>query len=202
MEAERAGFDPVEGGQVLRRSSFGCSRTSTDDWLRYEQPLKRWVPQEPYQGRPYNDVRNRRHDRHAQAAHRLGRLQASTTRQFSDTLDDDAFPRGGNWLMVGPTGPRRLRLAIEHLANHRGCVLHVHRPRSALGEEADRVAASTTQAQGVHEPRRGPGDDDHASTGKVDRAVHHAEAAGGARRARSAFPKAGIRGVVLSAARR
>jgi phenylacetate-coenzyme A ligase PaaK-like adenylate-forming protein len=41
--------------------------------------------------------------------------------QFSDTLDDDRFPRGGYWLMVGPTGPRRLRLAIEHLANHRGC---------------------------------------------------------------------------------
>lgn len=40
--------------------------------------------------------------------------------QFSDTLDDAAFPRGGYWLMVGPTGPRRLRLAIEHLANHRG----------------------------------------------------------------------------------
>lgn len=41
--------------------------------------------------------------------------------QFSETLDDERFPRGGYWLMVGPTGPRRLRLAIEHLANHRGC---------------------------------------------------------------------------------
>ncbi len=41
--------------------------------------------------------------------------------QFSETLDDEAFPRGGYWLMVGPTGPRRLRLAIEHLANVRGC---------------------------------------------------------------------------------
>ena len=39
---------------------------------------------------------------------------------FSDTLNDDAFPRNGYWLMVGPTGPRRLRLAIEHLANYRG----------------------------------------------------------------------------------
>ena len=38
---------------------------------------------------------------------------------FSETLDE-AFPRGGYWLMVGPTGPRRLRLAIEHLANLRG----------------------------------------------------------------------------------
>ncbi|MHC5029196.1 MAG: hypothetical protein ACYTGR_20790, partial [Planctomycetota bacterium] len=40
---------------------------------------------------------------------------------FSETLDDDAFPRNGYWLMIGPTGPRRLRLAVEHLANHRGC---------------------------------------------------------------------------------
>jgi hypothetical protein len=40
--------------------------------------------------------------------------------EFSDHLDDEFFPKGGNWLMLGPTGPRRLRLAIEHLANHRG----------------------------------------------------------------------------------
>lgn len=39
---------------------------------------------------------------------------------FSATLDDEAFPPGGYWLMIGPTGPRRLRLAIEHLANYRG----------------------------------------------------------------------------------
>ena len=40
--------------------------------------------------------------------------------QFSASLSDASFPPGGNWLMVGPTGPRRLRLAIEHLANFRG----------------------------------------------------------------------------------
>ncbi|MBN1443319.1 MAG: hypothetical protein JXA90_11475, partial [Planctomycetes bacterium] len=40
--------------------------------------------------------------------------------EFSRTLDDHYFPPGGHWLMVGPTGPRRLRLAIEHLANVRG----------------------------------------------------------------------------------
>ncbi len=40
--------------------------------------------------------------------------------EFSDNYDDDFFPKGTNWLMVGPTGPRRLRLAIEHLANVRG----------------------------------------------------------------------------------
>ena len=40
--------------------------------------------------------------------------------EFSNTLDDNYFPKGANWLMLGPTGPRRLRLSIEHLANLRG----------------------------------------------------------------------------------
>ena len=42
---------------------------------------------------------------------------------FSDTLSDEHFPRGANWIMVGPTGPRRLRLAVEHLAQYRGGVV-------------------------------------------------------------------------------
>src|SRR5258708_10586743 len=40
--------------------------------------------------------------------------------EFSDKVSDEHFPKGGAWLMMGPTGPRRLRLAIEHLANVRG----------------------------------------------------------------------------------
>lgn len=44
--------------------------------------------------------------------------------EFSDTLDERYFPKGGNWLMLGPTGPRRLRLSIEHLANIRGGVCY------------------------------------------------------------------------------
>ena len=39
---------------------------------------------------------------------------------FSETLPDEHFPLGSNWLMLGPSGPRRLRLAVEHLAQHRG----------------------------------------------------------------------------------
>jgi phenylacetate-coenzyme A ligase PaaK-like adenylate-forming protein len=38
---------------------------------------------------------------------------------FSDTLPDEFFPRGSNWLMLGPSGPRRLRLSVEHLAQYR-----------------------------------------------------------------------------------
>ncbi len=39
---------------------------------------------------------------------------------FSDTIPDQYFPRGSNWLMLGPSGPRRLRLAVEHLCQFRG----------------------------------------------------------------------------------
>ena len=39
---------------------------------------------------------------------------------FSDTLPEKHFPKGANWLMLGPSGPRRLRLAVEHLAQFRG----------------------------------------------------------------------------------
>lgn len=39
---------------------------------------------------------------------------------FSATLPDEYFPPGSDWLMLGPSGPRRLRLALEHLAQHRG----------------------------------------------------------------------------------
>jgi hypothetical protein len=39
---------------------------------------------------------------------------------FSKTLPEKYFPKGANWLMLGPSGPRRLRLAVEHLCQHRG----------------------------------------------------------------------------------
>ena len=39
---------------------------------------------------------------------------------FSETLPDEYFPKGANWLMLGPSGPRRLRLAVEHLCQTRG----------------------------------------------------------------------------------
>jgi phenylacetate-coenzyme A ligase PaaK-like adenylate-forming protein len=39
---------------------------------------------------------------------------------FSETLSDEHFPKGANWLMLGPSGPRRLRLAVEHLCQTRG----------------------------------------------------------------------------------
>jgi hypothetical protein len=39
---------------------------------------------------------------------------------YSNNLPDAFFPTGADWLQVGPSGPRRLRLAIEHLCQYRG----------------------------------------------------------------------------------
>jgi phenylacetate-coenzyme A ligase PaaK-like adenylate-forming protein len=39
---------------------------------------------------------------------------------FSTQLPEADFPLGAAWLIVGPTGPRRLRIAMEHLAQVRG----------------------------------------------------------------------------------
>ncbi|GAB4204421.1 MAG: hypothetical protein Fur006_59550 [Coleofasciculaceae cyanobacterium] len=39
---------------------------------------------------------------------------------LSNSLSDEGFPPGSDWLMLGPTGPRRLRLGVEHVAQHRG----------------------------------------------------------------------------------
>lgn len=44
--------------------------------------------------------------------------------QFAPRLPDDAYPRGAAWLVAGPTGPRRLRLSMEHLAQVRGGIAY------------------------------------------------------------------------------
>jgi len=88
-----------------------------DNWLRFEPP-ERWVPKS-YRGRPYNVFETG--GTTGMPKQRIGWDDYKRDYEsFGDTLDDSEFPRGRNWLMMGPTGPRRLRLAIEHLANYRG----------------------------------------------------------------------------------
>lgn len=88
-----------------------------DAWLR-DLPHEVWIPA-AYRGRPFHifetgGTTGLPKQRISWEDHRFDYTE------FSDHLSDDDFPRGGNWLMLGPTGPRRLRLAIEHLANVRG----------------------------------------------------------------------------------
>lgn len=88
-----------------------------DEWLR-GGPVRRWVPKglegEPVfvfeTGGTTGLPKSRINIRDFQTDYEL----------YSESLSDEGFPRGSDWLMLGPTGPRRLRLAIEHLAQHRG----------------------------------------------------------------------------------
>jgi len=88
-----------------------------DEWLR-GGPVRRWVPK-AYADRPIYVF-----ETGGSTGVPKSRINIDDFRvdyeAFSATLPDDAFPRGSDWIMVGPSGPRRLRLAIEHLAQYRG----------------------------------------------------------------------------------
>ena len=88
-----------------------------DEWLRDLQP-EVWVPK-AFAGKPYNIFETG--GTTGMPKQRVGWNDYKVDyEEFSGKITDEHFPRGGSWLMVGPTGPRRLRLAIEHLANFRG----------------------------------------------------------------------------------
>lgn len=114
--AEKAGWDPRERIKTFDDLVVNFPHFE-DDWLRFEQP-ERWVPKE-FSGKPYSIFETG--GTTGMPKQRIGwNDYKHDYEEFSHTLSDEEFPRGGNWLMMGPTGPRRLRLAIEHLANYRG----------------------------------------------------------------------------------
>ena len=88
-----------------------------DEWLR-GGPVRRWVPK-AYANKPIYTF-----ETGGSTGVPKSRINIDDFRidyeMFSDTLPDEHFPKGADWLMVGPSGPRRLRLAVEHLAQHRG----------------------------------------------------------------------------------
>ena len=89
-----------------------------DEWLRDLQPDV-WVPQ-AFKGQPFNVFETG--GTTGMPKQRIGWTDYKVDySEFSEKISDDHFPRDHYWLMMGPTGPRRLRLAIEHLANVRGC---------------------------------------------------------------------------------
>ncbi len=113
--AKRAGWDPrkeIRSYADLDRFGF-----FEDEWLR-GGPVRRWVPK-GYAGRPVFTF-----ETGGSTGVPKSRINIEDFRidyeMFSDTLPDECFPKGSDWLMVGPSGPRRLRLAVEHLAHHRG----------------------------------------------------------------------------------
>jgi phenylacetate-coenzyme A ligase PaaK-like adenylate-forming protein len=113
--AENLDWDPrreVGGYDDLARFGF-----FQDEWLR-GGPVRRWVPK-AYADRPIYVF-----ETGGSTGVPKSRISVEDFRldyeAFSATLPDDAFPKNSDWLMVGPSGPRRLRLAVEHLAQYRG----------------------------------------------------------------------------------
>jgi len=88
-----------------------------DEWLR-GGPVRRWVPK-AYARSPIYIF-----ETGGSTGVPKSRINIDDFRvdyeMFSETLSDESFPKGADWLMLGPTGPRRLRLAVEHLCQHRG----------------------------------------------------------------------------------
>jgi phenylacetate-coenzyme A ligase PaaK-like adenylate-forming protein len=113
--AKRAGWDPRKEVKSFADLTARFPHFQ-DEWLRELQP-EVWVPAK-YKGRPYNIFETG--GTTGMPKQRIGWDDyRADYEEFSSKLADEHFPRGGAWLMVGPTGPRRLRLAIEHLANYR-----------------------------------------------------------------------------------
>ena len=106
-----------------------------DEWLR-GGPVRRWVPQARSPIEPVFVF-----ETGGTTGIPKTRINIDDFRTdyelFSRTLPDEHFPRGANWLMLGPSGPRRLRLAVEHLAQYPRRHLLLRRSRSALGHQAD-----------------------------------------------------------------
>jgi phenylacetate-coenzyme A ligase PaaK-like adenylate-forming protein len=113
--AAKLDWDPrreIRGFSDLAR--FGLFE---DDWLR-GGPVQRWLPR-GLAGKPVYVF-----ETGGTTGTPKTRVACEDFRTdyelFSETLPDEYFPKGSNWLMLGPSGPRRLRLAVEHLAQFRG----------------------------------------------------------------------------------
>ena len=111
-----------------------------DDWLR-GGPVRRWLPR-GLAGKPVYVF-----ETGGSTGVPKSRLQVEDFRidyeNFSLTLSDKSFPKGADWLMLGPSGPRRLRLAIEHLAY----IAAASRSRSTLTRAGSSSASSEARCK-------------------------------------------------------
>lgn len=113
--AAKLSFDPrkeIHGYDDLKKLGH-----FEDEWLR-GGPVRRWVPK-GLAGKPVYVFETGGSTGVPKSRININDFQTDYE-LFSETLSTESFPLGSDWLMLGPTGPRRLRLAIEHLAQHRG----------------------------------------------------------------------------------
>jgi phenylacetate-coenzyme A ligase PaaK-like adenylate-forming protein len=114
-KAKSFSFNPlkdVNGWEDIKKFPF-----FEDDWLR-GGPVNRWIPR-GFKDKPWFVF-----ETGGTTGIPKSRVVSDDFRidyeMFSDGLPDKFFPKGSNWLMLGPSGPRRLRLAVEHLCQYRG----------------------------------------------------------------------------------
>jgi len=113
--AKKAGWSPRD--EIRTFADMQKFPHFQDEWLRDLQP-EVWVPA-PFKGKPFNIFETG--GTTGMPKQRIGWNDYKVDySEFSEKISDAHFPRNHYWLMMGPTGPRRLRLAIEHLANVRG----------------------------------------------------------------------------------
>lgn len=113
--AENLDFDP--GKEIGGYADLERLGHFQDEWLR-GGPVRRWVPK-AYANEPIYVFETGGSTGIPKCRINIRDFQTDYE-QFSEMLSDDGFPPGSDFLMLGPTGPRRLRLAVEHLAQHRG----------------------------------------------------------------------------------
>jgi hypothetical protein len=113
--AERLDFDPRE--EIHSYDDLKRLGHFQDEWLR-GGPVRRWVPK-GLEGKPIYVFETGGTTGAPKCRVNIDDFRIDYE-MFSESLSDETFPKGSDWLMLGPSGPRRLRLAIEHLAQHRG----------------------------------------------------------------------------------
>ena len=106
--AKKLPFDPRK--DVRTYDDLHLFGNFQDEWLR-GGPVTRWVPK-GIAGKPIFVF-----ETGGSTGIPKSRIASEDFRidyeQFSETLPDDAFPKGANWLSVGPTGPRRLPRSLR-----------------------------------------------------------------------------------------
>ena len=113
--AQKLGWDPRR--EIRGFADLARFPPFEDEWLR-GGPVQRWIPK-GLAGKPVFVF-----ETGGTTGTPKTRVAIEDFRTdyeiFSATLPDEFFPPGTNWLMLGPSGPRRLRLSVEHLAQYRG----------------------------------------------------------------------------------
>ena len=113
--AEKLGFDPRE--KIYSYGDLKLLGNFQDEWLR-GGPIRRWVPK-ALADQPIYVFETGGSTGLPKSRISIRDFQVDYE-QFSQRLSAETFPHGSDWLMLGPSGPRRLRLAVEHLAQVRG----------------------------------------------------------------------------------